>query len=318
MAAYSLDLRERIVAAYDRGGVTQKQVGESFGVSQTFVAKLLKQRRETGELGDRYHRGRKPGTKITPEYEEKIRGLVDGQPDITLEEIRDELGLGCTPQAVYYALRRMGYSYKKRRYGHASSPACEQSREDVAEARENWRRDQPKLDPAALVFLDESGAKTNMTRLYGRAVRSSRCHATAPSGRWETTTMISSVRLDGTTACMALEGATNTEVFRAYIGEVLLPTLRPGDLVIMDNLSAHKNAETLELIRSAGAEPVFLPPYSPDFNPIEMMWSKVKSILRKLEARDTETLFDAIGEALSEVTQKDALGWFTRCGYSMI
>jgi transposase len=130
--------------------------------------------------------------------------------------------------------------------------------------------------------------------------------------------MISSVRLDGTSACMTIEGATNTEVFRAYVREVLTPSLRPGDIVVMDNLAPHKNAQTLELIRQAGAEVRFLPAYSPDLNPIEMMWSKVKALLRKAQARTHPDLLKAVASALSAVTPDDALGWFSACGYSFI
>lgn len=130
--------------------------------------------------------------------------------------------------------------------------------------------------------------------------------------------MISSVRLDGETACMAIEGATDTEVFRVYVREILVPTLRPGDIVVMDNLGAHKSRETIELIEAVGATARFLPAYSPDLNPIEMMWSKVKNLLRSFEARTVEDLTEAIGRALAEVTKKDAMGWFTHCGYSFI
>lgn len=128
--------------------------------------------------------------------------------------------------------------------------------------------------------------------------------------------MISSIRLDGTTACMALEGTTDTESFRAYVSQVLLPTLRPGDLVIMDNLSPHKSDPTLALITNAGAQVLFLPAYSPDLNPIEKMWSKIKSLLRTAEARTSADLITAIGQALAKVTSQDALGWFVSCGYS--
>jgi transposase len=128
--------------------------------------------------------------------------------------------------------------------------------------------------------------------------------------------MISSIRLDGTTACMTIEGATDTEIFQAYVARVLCPTLRPGDLVIMDNLSPHKSEPTLQLIAAAGAEAIFLPAYSPDFNPIEKMWSKIKAHLRSAEARTPDDLTAAIGAALAQVTPKDALGWFTSCGYS--
>ena len=130
--------------------------------------------------------------------------------------------------------------------------------------------------------------------------------------------MISSVRLDGTSACMTIEGATNTEVFLAYVREVLVPALRPGDIVVMDNLGAHKNEPTLRRIRQAGAEVRFLPAYSPDLNPIEMMWSKVKALLRKAQARSHPELLHAIAAALRAVTPQDALGWFAACGYNFI
>lgn len=155
-----------------------------------------------------------------------------------------------------------------------------------------------------------------MTRLYGRSPRGTRCHASSPCGRWQSTTMISSVRLDGTTAAMAITGATDTQVFRAYVAEVLCPSLQRGDIVIMDNLAPHKSDPTLALITQAGAQVLFLPAYSPDFNPIEKMWSKVKSLLRSIEARTPEDLTAAIGRALAQITAKDALGWFASCGYS--
>jgi len=128
--------------------------------------------------------------------------------------------------------------------------------------------------------------------------------------------MISSIRLDGSTACLALEGTTDTEAFRVYVCQLLVPALRPGDIVIMDNLSPHKSDETLKLIAQAGADVIFLPAYSPDLNPIEMMWSKIKSILRSMEARTLSDLITAIGHALARITPKDAVNWFAHCGYS--
>jgi len=130
--------------------------------------------------------------------------------------------------------------------------------------------------------------------------------------------MIGSLRLDGSTACMTIEGATDTEVFRAYVRQVLCPTLRPGEVVIMDNLSPHKSDPTLSLITQAGAQILFLPAYSPDLNPIEKMWSKIKAFLRAAEARTQEALVQAIAAALQLVTPRDALNWFASCGYSFI
>jgi transposase len=157
-----------------------------------------------------------------------------------------------------------------------------------------------------------------MTRLHGRAPKGERLVCHAPHGHWRTTTMISSMRLDGSSACMTIEGATNTEVFQAYVREVLVPSLKPADIVIMDNLGAHKNERTLALIQQAGCEVRFLPAYSPDLNPIELMWSKVKALLRKAQARNHPDLLQAIASALRAVTAQDALGWFAHCGYSFI
>lgn len=194
--------------------------------------------------------------------------------------------------------------------------ASEQDRPDVKARREEWKAAQNKLDLSRLVFLDESGAKTNMTRLRGRAKGGSRCVDDAPHGHWCTTTMISSVRLDGTTACMAIDDATSAEVFREYVRQVLLPTLRSGDIVVLDNLSAHKDKEALALIAAVGAEVWFLPPYSPDLNPIEKMWSKIKELLRAAKARTSDALLAAIAAALQTITSQDAQGWFASCGYA--
>ena len=166
-----------------------------------------------------------------------------------------------------------------------------------------------------LVFIDESGAKTNMTRLYSRAKEGQRVVDNVPSGHWCTTTMISSVRLDGSTACMVVDGATTKDIFKAYVEQILLPTLKAGDIVVLDNLSAHKNKEIRDLIESVGAELWFLPPYSPDLNPIEKMWSKIKSILRTLKARTEEALINAVAKALDAITANDVKGWFESCGY---
>jgi len=130
--------------------------------------------------------------------------------------------------------------------------------------------------------------------------------------------MICSMRWDGSTACMTVEGATDTEVFRVYVRQVLCPTLRPGDVVIMDNLSPHKSAETLSLIQQLGAEVLFLPAYSPDLNPIEKMWSKLKEFLRSAQARSRPSLIEAIASALETITAQDVINWFASCGYSFI
>jgi transposase len=186
----------------------------------------------------------------------------------------------------------------------------------VAERRKQWSRRTAHFDPSGLVFVDETGSRTNMTPLYGRNFGGERLVDKTPCGRWETTTLIGALRLDATTACMTMDGAMDGIAFMAYIKNFLCPTLRPGDIVIMDNLSSHSVQGVIEAIETCGAKVCFLPPYSPDFNPIEKMWSKIKQHLKRTKARSKETLLDAIAQALAKVTATDAQGWFTSCGYA--
>ena len=154
-----------------------------------------------------------------------------------------------------------------------------------------------------------------MTRAYGRASRGERVVDHVPAGTYHATTMMGALRLDGTVAAMVYEGGTDVPVMQTFAETELRRILRPGDIVVMDNLSAHKDPEVIAAVEQAGASVWHLPPYSPDFNPIEQMWSKVKEILRSLEARTAEALLDAIGVALRAVTATDAHGWFAHCGY---
>ena len=193
--------------------------------------------------------------------------------------------------------------------------ASEQDREDIVQSRLEWAEFQKGIDSNSLVFLDESCVKTNMTRLYGRSHQGARCHDSAPSGHWETITLLSSVRLDGTTESVVFPGAVDRKMFDAYIEKILTPSLRPGDIVIMDNLSVHKSQKACSTIEKQQSSFRFLPAYSPDLNPIEKMWSKVKQLLRGMKARTSEELFTAIGKALSLVSANDAQGWFESCGY---
>jgi transposase len=166
-----------------------------------------------------------------------------------------------------------------------------------------------------LVFLDESCAKTNFTRLRGRARRGHRLHDHATAGHWHTTTMLGSLRLNGQTACLVVAGATDAQVFRTYIRRVLAPTLQRGDIVICDNLAAHRDATAQKFLQARGIELVFLPAYSPDLNPIELMWAKVKAHLRGAKARTETQLLHAIQQALQSISAADAQGFFRHCGY---
>lgn len=185
----------------------------------------------------------------------------------------------------------------------------------MKEKRKAWRSFQEKIQGNRLIFLDETGAKTNMTRLYGRAPGGRRCYDHAPDGRWKRTTIISALRENGETCSLIFEGALDRQIFEAYIEKILAPTLLDGDIVVMDNLSAHKSERAQAILSAQGVKCMFLPEYSPDLNPIEKMWSKIKQILRGVKARGQQELDDAIGRALGLVTARDARGWFTSCGY---
>jgi transposase len=165
------------------------------------------------------------------------------------------------------------------------------------------------------VFLDESGAKTDMKRLYGWSNYGERLVDTIPGGHWNTTTMISAIRLSGVATAMVTEGPTDALVFRGFTEYFLVPVLNKGDIVVMDNLSSHKVSGISDMVEAVGAKIWYLPPYSPDLNPIEQMWSKVKSILRSFARRTKKSLFRGIGKALARVTAAECVNYFANCGY---
>lgn len=193
--------------------------------------------------------------------------------------------------------------------------ASEQQREDVRAARQAWFDGQLDLDPAKLVFIDETGASTKMARLRGRAPRGERCVASVPHGHWKTTTFIAGLRLGGIVAPMVLDGAMDGDAFIAYVEKVLVPELTKDDLVIMDNLPAHKVNGVRSAIEEAGARLLYLPPYSPDFNPIEMAFSKLKAMLRKAAARTIDDLWNVIAESIEEFTANECQNYFAAAGY---
>ena len=185
----------------------------------------------------------------------------------------------------------------------------------MRQRREDWEECLPGLDVGRLVFFDESGVNTLMARTRGRSPEGERLVGSAPAGRYETLTLMSAVRLGGVVAPMLLDGPVNAETFAGYVEDCLVPALEPGDVLIMDNLPAHKSARVTRAVEVAGCVLVYLPPYSPDFNPIEHMWSKVKASLRKTAARTPKALLDGVAEALRAITLADCAGYFEHCGY---
>ncbi len=182
-------------------------------------------------------------------------------------------------------------------------------------AREAWFEGQPDLDPQRLVFIDETGASTKMARLRGRARKGERLRAGIPHGHWKTTTFIGGLRLTGLGAPMVLDGPMTGAWFRAYVEQVLAPTLVPGDIVILDNLPSHKGPAARRAVEAAGASLLFLPPYSPDFNPIENAFAKLKALLRKAAARTITDLWRVIGKSLDAFSPAECANYFTAAGY---
>ena len=207
---------------------------------------------------------------------------------------------------------RDGVAVKKK-----SLHAAEQDTEAVRLRRQNWRQEAREIDPAKLIFLDESGVTTEMTRRYGRATRGARVNEGTPAGHWRTLTVLGAIRQSGWVATMTIEAATDGDIFQAYLEQVLCPQLEPGDIVVMDNLSAHKVSGVRDLIEGAGAQLWYLPPYSPDFNPIEKCWSKFKLLLRSAQARSLATLESSVADALTAITPQNVQACFRHCGYGL-
>lgn len=185
----------------------------------------------------------------------------------------------------------------------------------MKQKRQDWQAAQPTLDPVRLVFVDETWASTNMARRYGRAPAGQRLVCPVPYGHWKTTTLIAALRADGLTAPLVIDGAVNGDLFVAYVEQVLVPMLRAGDVVVMDNLSSHKRARVRQAIEEAGCTLCYLPPYSPDFNPIEQAFAKLKALLRKAQERTVEGLWSLLGRVLDAFGPEECRNYFRHCGY---
>lgn len=198
-----------------------------------------------------------------------------------------------------------------------SSRAAEQDREDVAVKRADWQSAQPSVDPERLVFLDETSLKTDLTRLRGWAEGGERLVEAVPGGTWHTNTLVQAIALDGTRAAMVLDGPINGDSFAGYCEWLLAPSLYPGDLVVLDNLSSHKSADATPAIEAVGARFIYLPPYSPDLNPIENIFSKVKQLLRGIRPRSLREIVKAAKQVLPQITLDDIEAVFAHCGYAV-
>lgn len=309
MHAYSQDLRDRVLRALERGD-RPSDIARRFEVSRVWVYQVLDRFQTEGDRCSHPIGGHRR-SRIA-HLEPVLRGWIKAEADLTLAQLCERLaeqGIQIKPPALWHQLDKWNLSFKKTLH------ASEQERDDVQQARHEWRRDQPVLDPKQLVFLDETWASTCMTRTRGRAPRGERCVASIPHGHWKTTTFLAGLRCDGLTAPMVADGPMDGALFLAYVRTFLCPTLRPGDIVIADNLSSHKVAGVKEAIEAVGASIRYLPPYSPDLNPIEKLFAKLKALLRKAAKRTIGAMWDEIGRLLDAFSADECRNYFAACGY---
>ncbi len=307
MKPYSLDLRERVLADCDAGMPT-KQVAEKYRVCPAWVRRLKQRRRETGSIAPKVQRhGPLPRR---PELADPVAEAIEKTPDATLGEIRLGHGSLLSIATLWRLVRDLGLTFKKK-----SLRAAEQDRPDVKERRARWPSEIAGVPARSWVFLDETAASTNMTRRYGRSRRGKRLVMSVPHGHRKTSTLVVGLRLGGLTAPTVVDGAMDGATFLAYIEQQLVPTLVAGDVVVMDNLPSHKKAGVREAIEAVGARLLYLPLYSPDLNPIELAFSKLKALLRKAGERSVEGLWSLLGRLIDEIKPEECRNFFIHCGY---
>src|SRR6188472_1977704 len=306
---YSDDLRKRVVAAVETGGLSCNRAAKQFGVAVSTAVGWVRRRRETGSVAPGKMGGHRPKA-ISGEHRAWLLQRI--KRDFTLRGLVVELaerGLKVDYRSVWEFVHAEKLSFKKKRGGWRTRS----SRRRPTTSR--WIKYQDRVEPERLVFIDETWTRTDMAPLRGWAPRGCRLTTKVPHGRWKTMTFLAALRHDRIEAPWFIEGPIDGASFRVYVEKVLLPTLRPGDVVIMDNLGSHKSKAVRQLIRSVGAKLFFLPKYSPDLNPIEQVFAKLKHLLRKAAARTVEAVCAAIGEALNAFSPDECANYLAHAGY---
>jgi transposase len=308
----SMDLRERVVAAVEVEGLSRNQAAARYDVAVSSAVRWVALYRSTGSVAPGKMGGHKPKALRDEHAEWLIQRCRERAFTISqlVEELVVERGLKVDRHSVWAFLHAEGLSFKK------SVLAEEQERPDVARRRGQWRKYQGSVKAGRLVFIDETWAKTTMTPLRGWCARGERLRAKAPFGHWKTMTFIAALRCDRIDAPCLFDGPINGELFLAYVRGCLVPTLQPGDIVIMDNLGSHRGKAVRKAIREAGARLLFLPKYSPDLNPIEQVFAKLKHLLRKARARSYDGLLQATAELLDTFLPNECAAYLRNSGYA--
>ncbi len=310
MGYASKDLREAAVAAVKEGKGTKTRIAEIFGITRKTLRSWLKVDSENGEQIPKQERGHPPSKLCESDYAKIYKNLKQN-PFITCREMIVILNISCSEMTMWRAYHKLGFTHKKRtRY------ASQKLKEENVAKRDNFLGLRKEFDPEHLVFIDESCIKTNHSPRYGWSQSNERSIGYAPCS-WEAVTVIGALRLTKKFAptTVIYEEKVNKEAFKEFMEEILLDELKRGDIVIMDNASIHKNSFDKRKFSRRGIRIVYLPPYCPELNPIENMWSKMKSYLRKVGTRIKENLWRTVSECMWQVTRSDREGWFRGCGY---
>jgi transposase len=308
MDALSLDLRERIIKTWQQGQ-PQITIARLFMVSLSSVKRFIKQFQTEGHIRPKIQR-RVESKLMNKRWRKRLTGQVEQYPDYTLAQHmymwNGRYGLQVSESGLSRAIRRLGLTRKKKTLG-----AIERDEAARAIFREVIRQ----LKAENVVVVDESGSRIGMVPLYARSVRGLRAYDRTIGNYGQTLTLIASMNLKGMQAAMTVEGAVNEVVFEAFVREVLLPTLKPGQMVILDNLSSHKTEVIEQLIIGAGCQLLFLPAYSPDFSPIEEAFSKLKAFIRRCRCQTLPELIHALEQGVETITASDVKGWFAHAGF---
>jgi transposase len=308
MRPYSIDLRERVAAAGDDGEGSQRDIASTFRVSLSFVSRLLRRRCDVGTLAPKPHGG-SPPPALGPDDRQRLDELIGEPPDATREPLRQRGGFRCRLTTVWRALRRRRLTRQK-----TDLHADERDRPDVPKKRRSFRRKVKRIEPERLIFVDETGVTTARTPADGWAPRGQRVTGSAPAS-WETVTVIAALGRDGVRAPLAFPGSTDTVAFQTSVEQALVPALHAGDVVVFDNLGPHRAPGVAKSIEHAGGAGAAAAAVEPGRHPDRRdMVSKVKAYLWRAAARTKGGLYDALGEALRRVTDRDILGWFQHTG----
>ena len=311
---YSTDLRKRVVRAH-LAGEPIRSVAARFGVSVSSVTKWTARYRATGSVAPGKIGGHRPW--LLAAHRDLVLELIRNTPRLTIDRLRELLaaeGVAVCRDTIWRFLKHEGLRFKKTLF------ALEQARRAVGRKRARWRALKRRLDPDRLVFVDETWIKTNMAPLRGWAEKGRRLTGFAPHGHWRTMTFLAGtflagLRTDGLWAPYVFDGPINGRCFRAWVEQLLVPTLRPGDLVILDNLGSHKGKAVRQAIRNADAHLWFLPAYSPDLNPIEQAFAKIKHWMRDAQKRSVEDTWQHLGRLIDTIEPQECQNYIRNAGY---